>query len=1050
MKLMKKNLLFLFAVLLSLLPQAMLADTWTFEWNASKKDGGQGFYNFGTGAVDKDVYTAELNGLQWNISAEGTHVYAYTSTMGQYIGKASEPPTSVKLWTESLAGNVKAVRVTARVQKDTYEGNMSVTVNGKSYLHGEATTAALTGTLAEYEFKVSEAEAQEGKVEIDLQQTSDSKGPLYIKKIEIDYEKVASSVLPPVFTPAAGTYDEAQTVTIQSEAATNVVRTIYYTTDGSNPKLEGGTRQVYTAPIDVTATTTFKAVVLEGDEYSDVVVAKYVIRKDPQLSFYKQNITLTSGDEGYADLLNPNKLSPITYKSSQWDVCSVDDKGLLATSYVTYTQTVIITASFAGNDEYKPGEAKMFVTVEAKQPLKTPVVTPMGGTFDAPVDVTVSTDDENAVTIWYSTTAKDSTEFDEDYTKSTVVEGKTVTFTVNKTCTLYVMTRGYNQNSKVVTAQFTINEPLKADFTTDKALTAYYDQEFDSAEGMADWTVGTGWKLANKNFKAIKADDVASVAITYDAGSGNSLLVSPELTVEEGSSVEFYAYFQAPYLIFGKWTFDITDTEQGQSTTLLNAFDWAQDNAYTGPNWNKFSFDLSAYAGKKVKFEFDYPFGGENLAIDGFRLIKDDAAAAEEIHIFEGESIEFRSTAKGQPETLEWAFPGAETETSTETNPVVKYNKAGTYSVSLTVRRGEESDKMERNNFVVVAQKAPTALIGLPEEGYESPWVGVFVPTDVPVTFRDLSTGNPTEWKWVFQFADKETSTEQNPTVTFVKKGTVSVGLTAKNAAGQSNDILQYAIQAGGAQYVWNINSEENKSLEKISLGYFGNYAGSNWLGIDKFAEKYKAPLADATIEKATVYFASVTANDKDYPINLTVNAVAENGEPGEVLASASVKAADLQYSETDYLPTTFVFDKAVKLKAGEEFFVVVGPFPNTSLDVSPYTSDDISIFCLRRGVGNKNTAWQYLEDQDQNGNGLGTFKWLAQTDDPTSIAIAPCIEYADKTDGIENVDTSKATGLKIVSAYTLSGQAVDNPRRGEMYIVKFSDGSCRKIVWNK
>ena len=43
---MKKNLLFLFAVLLSLLPQAMNADTWSFEWNTSKANGGQGFYNF--------------------------------------------------------------------------------------------------------------------------------------------------------------------------------------------------------------------------------------------------------------------------------------------------------------------------------------------------------------------------------------------------------------------------------------------------------------------------------------------------------------------------------------------------------------------------------------------------------------------------------------------------------------------------------------------------------------------------------------------------------------------------------------------------------------------------------------------------------------------------------------------------------------------------------------------------------------------------------------------------------------------------------------------
>lgn len=867
---MKKNLLFLFAVLLSLLPQAMKADTWSFEWNTSKANGGQGFYNFGASRVEKDVYTTELNGVQWNASAEGTFIYAYTSKMGQYIGSAGEPPTSAKLWTDGIMGKVTAVRVTARVQKAEYEGNVSVTVNGVNYAYNGKTSAALESTEKQFEFSIAAADAKEGEVAIVLNQTSEKKGPLYVRKIEIDYEKAQSTVLPPVFTPAAGTYDEAQTVEIKSEARTDVIRTIYYTTDGSNPKLDGGTRVAYTEPISIAATTTLKAVVKEGKEYSDVVEAKYVI-----------------------------------------------------------------------------------------------------------------------------------------------------------------------------------NEPLKADFTTDRAFTAFYDQEFDSEEGMADWTVGEGWELANRNFKSVKADDVSSVSIAYNAqNNGTSQLTSPEFTIEEGSNVEFYAYFQAPFLIYGKWTFDVIDTENNETTTLLNAFDWAQDNGYTGPNWNKFSFSLAAFTGKKVKFEFNYPFGGENLAIDGFRLTKEDASAAETIHIFEGEKIQFVSLAKGSPDATEWKFPGSESETSTDPNPTVTYNKAGTYDVSLTVRRGNESDVMERKGFVVVAQKAPTALIGLPEEGYESPWVGVFVPTNVPVTFRDLSTGNPTEWNWVFQYADKETSNEQNPTVTFVKKGTVSVGLTAKNAAGQSNDVLQYAIQAGGSQYVWNISSEENSNLKKVELGWFGSYAGSNWLGLDRFAEKYKAPLADATINEVAVYFASVTSINPDYEVRLTLNAVGENGEPGEELASTSVKASDLKYSDDDYLATTFTFAEPVSMEKGKEFFVVVGPFPNGTMEESPYTSDDISIFCLRRNAGMKTTAWQLVEDTDEDNNGLGTYTWFANTDDPTSMAIAPCVTYKDTATSIGVTTPATDAEATVTAVYSISGQRVNAPVRGGMYIMRYSDGTCRKVMW--
>ncbi len=589
-------------------------------------------------------------------------------------------------------------------------------------------------------------------------------------------------------------------------------------------------------------------------------------------------------------------------------------------------------------------------------------------------------------------------------------------------------------------------ETLKANFTTDKGAVAYYNQEFNSAEEMADWTIGTGWTLKNKNFASVKSDDVSSLYISY-YGSGNSQLTSPELDVREGSSVEFYAYFEANYLIFGKWTFSVVDVESGEETTLFDVFDWAQSVAYNTPNWNKFSFDLSAYDGKKVQFVFDYPFGGEDLALDGFRLVQQDKSAAESINIFEGESIQFKSTSTGSPESVEWTFEGGDITSSTDEQPTVKYDKAGTYGVTLIVKRGDETDRLQRTDFVVVAQKAPTATIGLPEEGYESPFVGVFIPTRVPVTFRDLSTGNPTEWNWVFQNTDITSSTEQNPTVTYIDKGCFSVGLTASNAAGQSNDILQYAIQAGGAQNVWNISMDENSSLEQVQLGWYGNYAGTNWLGIDRFAEKFKAPLATATIDSVSVYFASVTTVSPDSVIRLTVNAVGDNGQPGETLATASVKVSDLAYSESDYLATVFHLDKRVTLEKGQEFFVAVGPFPNNSLDVSPYTSDDIAIFCHRRDLGGKNTAWHYLEDQDDYGTGLGTWQWVANTDDPLSMAIAPVVTY-DITASAVNTPTTAASNTAVTGIYTLGGQRVATPDKGHVYIVKQADGSCKKIMW--
>lgn len=1041
---MRKRLFFLIVVALSMLPMAINADTWTFEWNTSKNNGGQGFYNFGSSLVEKEYYTTELNGLQWNASAEGTYVYAFTSS-GQYIGFGSQPASSAKMWTTGLEGKIKSVKVTSRVQKAENAGNVAVTVNDKAYQCGGMASAAMSETYAVYDFTTTDA--QEGKIEISLNQTSETKGPLYVKKIEIEYEPITSSVAAPVFTPAAGTYDVAQNVAMTVTGLEAGNYKIYYTTDGSNPRLADGTRKEYTSPVAVTATTTLKAATVVGEETSVVTEGKYVIRKDPQIRFNKDAITLVTGEDAYSDLLNPNKVSPITYKSSAPLVCSVDKYGELTSSYVTADATAIITASFAGNEEYYPATAQMTVTVTAKTPLKAPVVTPQGGTFSEPVQVTVTTDDPEAVTIWYSTTAQSAEDFEEsDNTQSTVVEGNEATFTIDKSCTLYVMTRGYNVNSPVVSADFVVNLPLKADFTTDKATVADYDQEFDSPEELKDWTVGNGWGLDDRNFKSVNSDDKYSIYVQYE-GSGSTTLVSPELTIKEGNKVEFYAYFGPMFLVYGKWTFNVVNTETNESEKLLDAFAWAQETAYNSANWNKFSFDISKYAGKKVKFVFDYPFGGESLAIDAFRIVRDDPTAASTIHIFEGEAIEYKSMASGYPEQYEWAFPGGDVESSTEENPVVKYSKAGTYDVALTVKRGEESDRMERKGFVVVSQKAPEALIGLPEEGYESPFVGVFVPLDVPVTFKDLSKGNPNEWRWVFQNANVESSTEQNPTVTFVKKGTVSVGLTAKNEAGQANDILQYAIQAGGAQFVWNISTEENSKLQEVELGFYGKYAGSNFLGMDKFAEKYKAPLADAKVDSVGVYFSSVAAIDQDTEITLTVNAVGADGAPGEVLATAKRKVSELKYSDTDYLRTDFILDKSVALKKGTEFFVVVGPMPNESMDSSPYTSDDVAIFCLRRAVGEKTTSWHYLENQDDMGNPTGGYTWYENVDDPVSMAIAPVVSYDTEATGINQVTGDRAGDAKVVAIYTVDGIEVREMIPGNIYIVKYSDGTSSKMI---
>jgi hypothetical protein len=81
------------------------------------------------------------------------------------------------------------------------------------------------------------------------------------------------SVLPPAFSPAAGTYDRPQSVALGSATAG---ATIHYTTDGSAPTAAS---PAFSAPIPVSRTTTIRAIaVASGMANSGVAAATYTLQ----------------------------------------------------------------------------------------------------------------------------------------------------------------------------------------------------------------------------------------------------------------------------------------------------------------------------------------------------------------------------------------------------------------------------------------------------------------------------------------------------------------------------------------------------------------------------------------------------------------------------------------------------------------------------------------------------------------------------------------------------------------------------------------------------
>ena len=144
----------------------------------------------------------------------------------------------------------------------TYE---NLTYNGTALVDANDNTITPYSTLYSYTFVNGKAYNVKG---IYLQYNNTKE---LLPRSADDIEEVETEVATPTFSPAAGTYAEAQTVTM---SCTTEGAAIHYTTDGTEPD---GNSNVYSTGITVSETTTFKAKAIKGNDASNVVTATYHI-----------------------------------------------------------------------------------------------------------------------------------------------------------------------------------------------------------------------------------------------------------------------------------------------------------------------------------------------------------------------------------------------------------------------------------------------------------------------------------------------------------------------------------------------------------------------------------------------------------------------------------------------------------------------------------------------------------------------------------------------------------------------------------------------------
>lgn len=251
----------------------------------------------------------------------------------------------------------------------------------------------------------------------------------------------------PNFSPAAGTYTTAQSVTITS--ATPSAK-IYYTTNGSTPTASS---TLYTGPIAVAASETVKAFATStGYSDSTVATAAYVITSQVATPVFSPGAgTYTAAQTVTISTTTPSATIYYTTNGTTPTTSSTVYTGPIT---VASTETLVAMAAATGFANSPVASATYLINITLPV-AATPTFSPGAGTYTSAQTVAISTTTPSAV-IYYTTNGTTPT-------TGSAVYSSPITVASSETLKAIATAGGYTA-SAVGSAAYTINAAA-ADFT---------------------------------------------------------------------------------------------------------------------------------------------------------------------------------------------------------------------------------------------------------------------------------------------------------------------------------------------------------------------------------------------------------------------------------------------------------------------------------------------------------------------------------------------------------------------------------------------------------
>lgn len=229
---------------------------------------------FNAQAVD-DVLTATNLNLGGSSYSDFSNINGTSGTV--YAGNAMKKSNSdaIQMRSKDNSGIVTTTSI-GNAEKIVVVWNEGTTAKRKLDIYGSATPYTHSSNLYSPETQgtlIGSIDHENGGTELALGSTypyigiRSNDGALYLDQITISWAS-AAAVNVPVFSKTTGQYAESFQLSITGDEGA----TIYYTLDGNDPSTAS---TQYTQAINITATTTVKAIAVKGEDQSAVASATY-------------------------------------------------------------------------------------------------------------------------------------------------------------------------------------------------------------------------------------------------------------------------------------------------------------------------------------------------------------------------------------------------------------------------------------------------------------------------------------------------------------------------------------------------------------------------------------------------------------------------------------------------------------------------------------------------------------------------------------------------------------------------------------------------------